>query len=103
MVSYWPRWWQATGRRSPLTVGTLRLSWPFCSARSAIARRPQHFAIALDGQLLTVPFVDFKQYPDGINGDHGADISGDLTPRSARDLAILLRFGPLPADFSTAG
>ncbi len=63
----------------------------------------QHFAIALDGQLLTVPFIDFKQYPDGINGDHGADIAGNLTSRSARDLAILLRFGPLPADFRAAG
>ncbi len=63
----------------------------------------QHFAIALDNQLLTVPFIDFKQYPDGINGDEGADIAGNLTPRSARDLAILLRFGPLPADFRAMG
>jgi hypothetical protein len=58
----------------------------------------QHFAIALDNQLITVPFIDFKQYPDGINGDHGADIAGNLTSRSARDLAILIRYGPLPLD-----
>ena len=38
----------------------------------------QHFAVALDNQLITVPFIDFKQYPDGINGDNGADISGEL-------------------------
>jgi hypothetical protein len=63
----------------------------------------QHFAIALDGQLITVPFIDFKQYPDGINGDRGADIAGNLTSRSARVLAILLRYGPLPADFRAAG
>jgi SecD/SecF fusion protein len=63
----------------------------------------QHFAVALDNQLITVPFIDFKQYPDGINGDRGADIAGNLTTRSARDLAILLRFGPLPADFRAAG
>jgi preprotein translocase subunit SecD len=53
--------------------------------------------------LITVPSIDFKQYPDGINGDLGADIGGDLTSRSAKDLAILLRFGPLPADFRAAG
>ena len=63
----------------------------------------QHFAIVLDGQLITVPFINFEQYPDGINGDHGADISGNLTSQSAADLAILLRFGPLPADFRAAG
>lgn len=63
----------------------------------------QHFAIALDNQLITVPFIDFKQYPDGVNGDHGAEISGNLTPTSARDLAILLRYGPLPVDFRAAG
>lgn len=62
----------------------------------------QHFAIALDNRLITVPFIDFKQYPDGINGDQGADIAGDLTSRSARNLAILLRYGPLPVNL-TAG
>ncbi len=63
----------------------------------------QHFAIVLDGQLITVPFIDSTQYPDGINGDLGADIGGNLTSQSATDLAILLRFGPLPADFRAAG
>jgi SecD/SecF fusion protein len=61
----------------------------------------QHFAIALDGRLITVPFIDFKQYPDGIDGDHGADIAGNLTSRSARDLAILIRYGSLPVDLRT--
>ncbi|HET6866495.1 MAG TPA: hypothetical protein VFH80_11315 [Solirubrobacteraceae bacterium] len=53
--------------------------------------------------LSEVPFVDFKQYPDGINGDNGADVTGEETPQSARDLAVLLRVGPLPADFRAAG
>ena len=51
----------------------------------------QHFAVALDDQLITVPFIDFKQYPDGINGDNGADISGSFTITSAKDLANELR------------
>jgi SecD/SecF fusion protein len=56
----------------------------------------QHFAVALDNQLITVPFIDYKQYPDGINGDQGADISGSFTKASAQDLANELRLGALP-------
>src|SRR6185437_11493726 len=56
----------------------------------------QHFAVALDNELITVPFIDYKQYPDGINGDNGADISGSFTISSAQDLANELRLGALP-------
>jgi SecD/SecF fusion protein len=56
----------------------------------------QHFAVALDNQLITVPFVSFKQYPDGINGGNGADISGSFTITTAQDLANELRLGALP-------
>jgi SecD/SecF fusion protein len=76
----------------------------FKNVTAAIARRGslvsglgqtlnQHFAVALDGQLITVPSIDYKQYPDGINGDNGADISGSLTITSARSLAAELRLG----------
>ncbi len=54
----------------------------------------QHFAIVLDGQILSVPSIDFKTYPDGIKTTM-ADISGEFTPTSARDLAAVLRYGPL--------
>jgi SecD/SecF fusion protein len=60
----------------------------------------QHFAVALAGsevpQLVTVPYIDFKQYPDGILGGGGADISGAFTSQSATDLANQLRLGALP-------
>jgi SecD/SecF fusion protein len=56
----------------------------------------QHFAVAVDNQLVTIPSISFRQYPDGIVGASGADISGDLTARTARDLATQLRYGPLP-------
>ena len=56
----------------------------------------QHFAVALDNRLITVPYIDYKQYPDGINGDNGADISGSFTISSAQDLANELRLGALP-------
>ena len=58
----------------------------------------QHFAVALDTQLLTVPSIDFKAYPDGIRGDEGGDIAGPFTIQSARDLASQLRLGWLPVN-----
>jgi SecD/SecF fusion protein len=56
----------------------------------------QHFAVALDTQLVTVPQIDFKQFPDGIPADQGADITGGFTIGSAQDLATQLRLGALP-------
>ncbi len=62
----------------------------------------QHFAVALGGinpQLITVPQIDFRQYPDGIiesGGNAGADITGGFTSQTASDLANELRLGALP-------
>ena len=56
----------------------------------------QHFATALDNKLITVPQIDFKTYPDGIQGGGGADITGGFTIQSAQDLATQLRLGALP-------
>jgi SecD/SecF fusion protein len=56
----------------------------------------QHFAVSLDTQLITVPQIDFKQFPDGIPADQGADITGGFTISSAQDLATQLRLGALP-------
>ena len=63
----------------------------------------QHFAVVLDNRLITVPYIDFTQYPDGINGDKGADIAGGLTITSAKDLATILRYGPLPVSLMATG
>jgi hypothetical protein len=56
----------------------------------------QHFAVALDGVLITVPQIDYKTYPDGIQGDRGADVSGGFTPEYARILAARMRLAALP-------
>jgi SecD/SecF fusion protein len=56
----------------------------------------QHFAIVLDGQLITVPSIDFTQHPEGIDASTGSEISGGFTISSARNLANELRFGALP-------
>jgi SecD/SecF fusion protein len=55
----------------------------------------QHFAVALDTQLITVPSIDSKIYPDGITGGNGAEITGAFTTRTARETAALLRDGVL--------
>jgi preprotein translocase subunit SecD len=56
----------------------------------------QHFAVALDNQLVTVPQIDYRQFPDGIIGGGGADITGGFTSQTAKDLATELRYGALP-------
>ncbi|HUE25467.1 MAG TPA: hypothetical protein VMP89_01720, partial [Solirubrobacteraceae bacterium] len=58
----------------------------------------QHFAVALDTQLITVPSIDFKTYPDGVPGGSGGEIPAGSTTSSAHDLATELRLGALPID-----
>jgi SecD/SecF fusion protein len=64
----------------------------------------QHFAVELDGQLLSVPEIDFTKYPDGIintgSSTAGASITGAFTTQSAKDLATQLRLGTLPVSLS---
>src|SRR3954451_16086585 len=56
----------------------------------------QHFAIALDNELISVPQIDWHQYPDGLGGGPGSRISGGFTIDSAQQLANLLKTGALP-------
>ena len=55
-----------------------------------------HFAIALDNELVSIPFINFRENPDGIDGSTGAQISGGFTITSAQDLAKVLKTGALP-------
>ena len=56
----------------------------------------QHFAVELDGQLITVPSIDYTQYPEGIDASTGSQISGGFTITSAQNLANELQSGALP-------
>ena len=56
----------------------------------------QHFAIALDNELVSIPYINYREYPDGIDGSTGAQISGGFTITSAQDLAKVLKTGALP-------
>jgi SecD/SecF fusion protein len=56
----------------------------------------QHFAIALDNELVSIPLINYRENPDGIDGSTGAQISGGFTITSAQDLAKVLKTGALP-------
>ncbi len=56
----------------------------------------QHFAVVLDDELITVPYIDFVQNPNGIDASNGSQIEGGFTIESAQDLANLLKTGALP-------
>src|SRR3954469_2798195 len=60
------------------------------------ATSSQHFAIALDNELVSAPQINYRELPDGIDGRDGAQISGGFTIQSAQDLAKILKIGALP-------
>jgi SecD/SecF fusion protein len=56
----------------------------------------QTFAIVLDRGVVSRPFIDYRENPNGIDGRTGAQISGGFTTQSAQDLANVLKTGALP-------
>jgi preprotein translocase subunit SecD len=93
---------------------TLAASMKFQALTAAIARRGrllsrlgqtlnQHFAVVLDGRLIEVPYVDYKQYPVGLRAGQSVELGGSLTVQEAKDIAILLRYGPLPVNLRATG
>jgi SecD/SecF fusion protein len=70
---------------------------------AAVSRCAQHFAIVLDRQIQSVPYIDFVRNPDGIPGDTGAQIDmGGASLGDAKRLALVLQTGALPVKFETA-
>ncbi len=64
--------------------------------RGALRQQLQSFAIVLDGRIISNPTVDYRQYPNGISGNNGAQISGNFSIDSARTLADQLNSGAIP-------
>ncbi|CAB4934969.1 unannotated protein [freshwater metagenome] len=56
----------------------------------------QHFTIVLDQQAISSPTIDFQEYPEGISGSGGSQISGSFSFEQAKSLANLLKSGSLP-------
>ena len=61
----------------------------------------QSFAIVLDREIKSYPTIDFEEYPGGITGSNGAQISGIGDIGDAKDLALVLQTGALPVEFRT--
>ena len=55
----------------------------------------------LDREIRSWPSIDWQQYPGGISGSNGAQISGSFTVGEAKDLALVLQTGALPVKFVT--
>jgi hypothetical protein len=66
-------------------------------ARRGVARQAnQHIALVVDDHIASIPYIDYRVAPEGIDGREGGQVSGDLTPADARILAAVLSTGPLP-------
>ena len=84
-----PRGVPGVTRRSPSAAQTTR-------CRAQPANSSQHFAIVLDNELVSAPYINYQENPDGIDGGTGAQISGGFTIQTAQDLAKILQIGALP-------
>lgn len=60
----------------------------------------EHFAVVLDGEIVSRPIINFVENPVGIDGRTGAQISGNFQVQEANDLAEFLRIGALPIELS---
>jgi len=60
----------------------------------------QHFAVILDGNIVSRPSVDYNQYPNGIDGNGGAEITGSFSRSEAQTLAKQINSGALPIELT---
>ncbi len=78
-----------------------QIAWQIAGSPGGVAYQNfvQHFAIVLDGQIESTPFIDFKQFPDGIGGSNAEiDLNGGSF-QEAKNLALVLQTGSLPYNF----
>ncbi|MGB2874214.1 MAG: protein translocase subunit SecD [Gaiellaceae bacterium] len=67
---------------------------------NTINQYAQHFAIVLDGQLKSTPYINYKDNPNGIDPSiGGAEISNITSIGEAKNLALVLQTGALPVNF----
>ncbi len=63
-----------------------------------------HFAVVLYNEVETRPIINFVEFPDGIEGRTGAEISGDFNNiGDAQELATILKIGVLPINMALIG
>ena len=63
----------------------------------------QHLALVLDDRIVSTPFINWREAPDGIDGAAGAQMSNLPTHEQARLTAAVLSAGPLPGNLQLIG
>jgi preprotein translocase subunit SecD len=58
--------------------------------RTDAERDAQHFAVVVDGTVLSLPIIDTDANPEGISAREGLSIEGGLTESEAGELAATL-------------
>jgi SecD/SecF fusion protein len=99
---------QFTGHGSHVFQRVTRDEWERGKRNFALAGSPsgqeqnyvQHFAIVLDGELKSTPYIDFtnSSLQSGIAGGAEIDLGGGSF-QEAKDLALVLQTGALPVSF----
>lgn len=69
---------------------------PEVNSAAQAGRSGEHFAITLDGRVLTRPVVNFVEDRQGADGTQRFTVSGGWTEEEAEELAALLEVGPTP-------
>ena len=69
--------------------------------RGADVREWQHLVMVFDDEIVNVPYINYSEAPDGIDGASGAQIS-DISSQTARWMSAMLVSGPLPAELLPA-
>jgi preprotein translocase subunit SecD len=69
--------------------------------RGADVRENQHLVMVFDDEIVNVPYIDYREAPDGIDGASGAQIS-DVSGQTARWMSAMFASGPLPAELLPA-
>ncbi|MBA3717767.1 MAG: protein translocase subunit SecD [Actinobacteria bacterium] len=78
-----------------------KLAYQFAGNQGDPQNYFQSFAIVLDNEIKSFPTIDFTQYPNGISGSNGAQITGLAGIDEAKQLALVLQSGALPVQFVT--
>jgi len=60
--------------------------------RGARLHHPQSFALEIGGRVYARPVVDYRAFPDGLDGQSGIQIQG-MSPATAQRLARQIRGG----------
>ena len=76
--------------------GSEQILPPGASAQDA----SQRFAITLDNEVVSLASVNFREYPEGIEGSNGAQIDGIGNIEDTQALADNLRIGALPIELN---